>query len=147
MKTMATPRPVLRLNHNSNSLSLGPTSSARRGQQPLLFRSSKGCVVVETIDFKDVVIIHEIMLTSAVVYLAIHPTNQPTLPNWGNQPTSRPDFGNQSNLRGQIAGWLVVDHPGRRRRFSDGCCSAVLERRPARWRCKFYSSCDPDASP
>ena len=43
--------------------------------------------------------------------LAIHPTNQPTLPNWGNQPTSRPDFGNQSNLRGQIAGWLVVDHP------------------------------------
>jgi hypothetical protein len=112
MKTMATPRPVLRLNHNPNSLSLGPTSCTRRGQQPLLFKSSKSCVVVERIDFKDVVIIHEIMLMSAVVYLAIHPTNQPILPNWGNQPTSRPDFGNQSNLRGQIAGWLVVDHPG-----------------------------------
>jgi hypothetical protein len=49
-------------------------------------------------------------LCKPVVFLAIHPTNQPILPNSGNQPTSRPDFGNQSNLRCQIAGWLVVDH-------------------------------------
>jgi hypothetical protein len=80
MKTMARPRPVLRLNHQLDSLPLTPTLSAQSGQQPLLFRYSKRCVVVEIFDFKDVVF-DDIMLTSAAVYLAIHPNNQPNRPN------------------------------------------------------------------
>ena len=81
MKTMATPRLVLRLNHHSNSLSLRLTLSTRREQQPLLFRSPKGCVVGEIFDFKHVVELMRFMLTSAVVFLAIHPNNQPNRPN------------------------------------------------------------------
>jgi ribosomal protein S18 len=54
MKTQATPRPVLCLNHHSNPLSHWPTSSTRREQQPQLYSSSKGDVVVEIIDFKHV---------------------------------------------------------------------------------------------
>jgi hypothetical protein len=98
MKTMATPRPVLQLNHHSNSLSLWPTLSTRRGQQPLLFRSSKVDVIVEIIDIKDVGIIHEIMLTSAAVYhkhrqttkqsFLIEPTKQFKSPDNGSQTTS-----------------------------------------------------------
>ena len=42
--------------------------------------SSKCCVVVETIDYKDVVGIDEIMLTSASGILG-NPSNQPTNPS------------------------------------------------------------------
>jgi len=61
METIATPRPVLRLNRRFTSLSLGPTLFTRRGQQPLLFRCPKGCVVGEISDFKDVVITYSAM--------------------------------------------------------------------------------------
>jgi hypothetical protein len=64
----------------------------------MLFRSSKGDVVVEIIDFKDVGIIHKIMLTSAAVYrkhpqttkrsFLIEPTKQSKSPDNGNQTTS-----------------------------------------------------------
>ena len=64
---MATTEEVLRLNHHSNSLSLTPTSSVRRGQQPQLYSSSKGDVVVEIIDFKHVDELMRFMLTSVVV--------------------------------------------------------------------------------
>jgi hypothetical protein len=64
----------------------------------MLFRSLKGDVVVEIIDFKNVSIIHDIMLTSAAVYhkhpqttkrsFLIEPNKQFKLPDNGSQTTS-----------------------------------------------------------
>jgi hypothetical protein len=54
-------------------------------------------VVVEIIDFKDVDELMRFMLTSAVVYLAIQPTNQPILPNAAINPIHGPHQSNQSN--------------------------------------------------
>jgi hypothetical protein len=96
MKTMATSRPVLQLNHHSNSLSLWPTLSTQRGQQPMLFRSSKGDVVVEIIDFKDVGIIYEIMLTSAAVYHKHPQTAKRSFLNEPNKQFKSPDNGSQT---------------------------------------------------
>jgi hypothetical protein len=103
MKTLATPRPVLRLNHQLNSLSLTPTSSTRRGLQPPSIRSSKGCVVKEMIDYKDVFGIGEIMLTSASGILS-NPSNQPHGRILATNPTS--------GARLQV-GWLSTTLRGR----------------------------------
>jgi hypothetical protein len=96
-ETIATPRPVSRLNHQFNLLSLGPTSSKRRGQQPLLFRSSKGYMVVEVFDFKDVVFDEIYAYVSSVIpqtpqttkrCFIIRPIKQFKSPDNGSQTTS-----------------------------------------------------------
>ena len=64
-----------------------------------------------------------------MVFLAIYPTNQPILPNLGNQTIRRTSIEQSTNLRGWIAGWLVVDHPEKEVDAEEEGSVIVIERR------------------